>query len=84
MLKQSIMRRTLRHPAWAVLCAAIVLAATSLGAQREPDATTAIVGGTIIDGTGRRPLADATVVVTGRRIVAVGPRASTVFPPART
>src|SRR5262245_15119451 len=41
---------------------------------------TAIVGATVIDGNGGKPLADATVVIEGGRIRAVGPRA-TVTPP---
>src|SRR6266508_3422262 len=33
----------------------------------------ALVGGTVIDGTGAVPVANATVVVDGQRIAAVGP-----------
>jgi imidazolonepropionase-like amidohydrolase len=38
-------------------------------------------GGTLIDGTGRPPVADAVVVVTGDRITAVGTRANITVPP---
>ena len=43
--------------------------------------TTAIVGATLIDGNGGAPMADATVVVEGGRITAVGPRAEVSVPP---
>src|SRR5687767_7240032 len=68
------------HRPWAVLCAAVALGTMSGEAQRAPEATTAIVGGTVIDGSGGPPIADATVVVTGKRIVAVGRRASVTVP----
>ncbi|MGH7475241.1 MAG: amidohydrolase family protein [Longimicrobiales bacterium] len=42
--------------------------------------TTAIVGATIIDGNGGRPLADGTIVVEGTRIVDIGPRAAVAVP----
>jgi imidazolonepropionase-like amidohydrolase len=40
----------------------------------------ALVGGTVIDGTGAPPLPDATVVVRGGRIVTVGPRDAVSLP----
>ena len=73
------MRRRLRR-AWVVLGAAVMLGALPVVAQRAPEETTAIVGGTVIDGNGGPPIADATVVVTGKRITAVGPRASVSVP----
>lgn len=42
--------------------------------------STAIRGVTVIDGTGAEPLRNATVVVTGDRIAAVGTRASVKIP----
>ena len=42
--------------------------------------TIAIVGATVIDGSGGEPLADATVVIEGDRIAALGPSASTAVP----
>src|SRR5206468_626953 len=40
-----------------------------------------IVGGTLLDGTGANPLPDATVLVDGNRIAAVGARAQVAIPP---
>lgn len=41
----------------------------------------AIVGATVIDGTGAAPVADAVIIVDGGKIAAVGPRASVPVPP---
>lgn len=41
----------------------------------------AIVGATVIDGNGGAPLSNETVVITGSRITAIGPKASTPVPP---
>ena len=49
-------------------------------AVNAADTLIAIVGATVIDGNGGAPLADATLIVRGKRIVAVGPRASTTVP----
>ena len=51
--------------------------------QRTPplrSGTYAMVGGTIVDGTGRPPVADGVVVVRDGRIADVGPRASVTIP----
>lgn len=44
------------------------------------EGTFALVGGTLIDGTGRPAVPDAVVVVRAGRIVAAGPRAATRVP----
>src|SRR5687767_14437534 len=60
----------------------VQLVGVSLGAQTAPsrvassDTLVAIVGATVIDGNGGSPITDATIVVRGRRIAALGPRAS--------
>ena len=41
----------------------------------------AVQGAVLIDGTGRPPMQDATVVVEGERLTAVGPAATTPAPP---
>jgi imidazolonepropionase-like amidohydrolase len=45
------------------------------------DSTIAIVGATVIDGNGGAPVPNAVVVVIGKKITAVGPRASIKIPP---
>lgn len=44
----------------------------------------ALVGGTVIDATGAPPLRDATVLVRGGRIAAVGPKAKVKLPAGTT
>jgi imidazolonepropionase-like amidohydrolase len=62
------------------------LGGASLGAQAVPssvassDTTIAIVGATVIDGNGGAPMTGATIVVRGKRIAALGPRASVQIP----
>ena len=50
-------------------------------AQPASDHVVAIVGATLIDGTGTSPVADAAVVIRGDKIVAVGPRNVVEIPP---
>jgi imidazolonepropionase-like amidohydrolase len=71
----------------ALVAASCVLAAEALTLRTAAQGTgpgavqvTAIVGATVIDGNGGAPLVDATVVVTGSRISAVGPRAAVTVP----
>ncbi|MEO6445831.1 MAG: amidohydrolase family protein [Gemmatimonadaceae bacterium] len=69
-------------------CAAALLAAPSLGAQDTMrtraagavDSVIAVVGGTLIDGTGAPARGDVTIVIRGARLAAIGPRASTAIP----
>ncbi len=55
-----------------------LLAAGSVWAQARP---VAIVGGTLIDGTGRPPLTDAAIVMQDGRFAVVGKRADISLPP---
>jgi imidazolonepropionase-like amidohydrolase len=64
--------------AWFFLVLAARLSGETLTAA--PFETTAFVGGTILDGNGGPPIVDGVVVVSGGRIRAVGPRASTPLP----
>ena len=57
--------------------AALVLASQA-GAQARPPV--AFTGATIIDGTGRAPIANGVVLVAGGRITAVGPAAQVTIP----
>lgn len=71
----------MRTTAFSLLLVAAAL--VSLAAQSQATVT-AIVGATIIDGTGGQPLTDGVVVVEGSRITAVGPRASVSVPAGAT
>ena len=62
---------------------AVVLGAAALSAlhaQTPSAARTAIVGGTVVDGNGGAPIADAVVVIDGTRISAIGPRSAVTIP----
>jgi hypothetical protein len=60
------------------ICVAVVVALGAPAAQNRP---LVLEGGTLIDGTGRAPIADAVVVVNGNRITAVGRRGQVSVPP---
>ncbi|HEY7290311.1 MAG TPA: amidohydrolase family protein [Vicinamibacterales bacterium] len=55
------------------------LLVASLGAQQTA-VSLAIVGATVLDGNGGPPIRDAAIIVSGGRITAIGPRASTTVP----
>jgi imidazolonepropionase-like amidohydrolase len=57
---------------------AVALVLTTSGAAQ--DRTVVLQGGTVIDGTGRGPIADAVVVIEGTRIKAVGRRGQVSVP----
>jgi imidazolonepropionase-like amidohydrolase len=71
----------LSHPLTPVLVSLALLtsSAPTLGAQTAP-ATRAFTGFTLIDGTGRAPVPDATLLARNGRIVAVGPASSVRIP----
>lgn len=56
------------------------LAAISRKVTPLSEGRVALVGATLVDGTGRDAIPDATIVVAGGRIVAAGPGASTPVP----
>ncbi len=68
--------------AWCAVGCAVVLLASAIVAVPAgfQAASQAIVGGTVIDGNGGSPLADASVVIAGGRITAIGPRSSVRIP----
>jgi imidazolonepropionase-like amidohydrolase len=87
------MTSTTRHRRHLIHASLIVITLTMacwvlplVGAQQAPNAnaTTAIVGATVIDGTGAPPIPNATVVIKDKRIVALGPRASVTVPAGAT
>jgi len=53
-------------------------------AHSDPSKTMALVGGTLIDATGKPAIADAAVVIANHRIVAAGPRAQVAIPEGAT
>ena len=57
-----------------VLCAVALAAVRPVAQAPTAPARLAIVGGTVIDGNGGAPIADAVILVDGTRISAVGPR----------
>lgn len=60
------------------------LATAAKGAERSATGVVALVGGTLIDGTGRPEVKDSVVVLDGDRIVAAGPRAKVTIPAGAT
>ena len=56
------------------------LAEISKGIPGSRSSTLAVVGGTLIDGTGAAPVSDSAVVIRNGRIVAAGPRAKVKIP----
>ncbi len=63
---------------WISVTIAALLLASGLPAQER---VLVLAGGTLIDGTGRAPLADAVVLVEGSRIKAVGAKGQVTYPP---
>lgn len=68
-----------RISAWLTAALLSLLAAVPATAE-----TTAFIGATVIDGTGRPPIADGVIVVTDGRITAVGRRDDIAIPDAAT
>ena len=66
----------------ALVLALVLVTGLSLSAQQPPPRSRSLVleGATLIDGTGRPPLADAVVVVEGTRITAVGTKGRVSYP----
>ncbi len=59
-----------------LLAAGLLAIAAPLSAQD----TTVVTGATVIDGTGRDPVRDASIVIAGSKIVSIGSSASTRIP----
>jgi imidazolonepropionase-like amidohydrolase len=69
----------------AVALALLVFGATSPAAQAPAaGGVTALTGARLIDGTGRAPIAQGTVVMSGGKIVAAGPASSVTIPAGAT
>ena len=63
-----------------VLCAVALAAVRPVAQAPTAPARLAIVGGTVIDGNGGAPIADAVILVEGPRISAAGPRSAIAIP----
>src|SRR5262245_12597634 len=67
---------TTRPTNWLALGGAWLFATAALpGAPSPAPERVALVGATVLDGTGAAPVPDATILIEGDSIVAVGPRA---------
>ncbi len=53
-------------------------------AAQQPPARVALVGATLIDGTGAAPVPNAAILIEGSRISAVGPRSAVTVPAGTT
>jgi imidazolonepropionase-like amidohydrolase len=65
--------------AFLIACAAVAVVSVITPAQ-QPGGTIAFTGARAIDGTDRAPIDNATILVRGGKIVAVGPAASVTVP----
>src|SRR5262249_15224208 len=77
------MRATRGTLAFLLSLSAFAIAAAPTAPAPQPS-TTAIVGATIIDGTGGAPVTDGVIVISGARIAAIGSRASVTIPAGAT
>src|SRR5437867_2783001 len=67
------------------LCLLVLLTITahalSLSAQSQSKSVKALVGGTLIDGFGSRPIRNSVIIIEGERIKAVGQVGALAIPP---
>lgn len=68
----------------AARCATLLALLPLTSPAFAPAQTLALVGGTVIDGTGRDPIPNGVVLIRGERIVAVGPVAEVAIPTGAT
>jgi imidazolonepropionase-like amidohydrolase len=64
-----------------ILSLSFAIGAVMLVQQPAKPGVTALVGATLIDGTGAPPVPDATVLIDGATLAAVGPRSTVRIPP---
>ncbi|MEX2284056.1 MAG: hydrolase, partial [Gemmatimonadota bacterium] len=79
MMTRQIVERALRCIAITALVSALVFP-VRLAAQRTAESVVALVGATLIDGNGGAPVRDVTIIVRGKRIAEIGPKASVRVP----
>lgn len=66
---------------WAIIF--LILSLSIFGQEKQikkEEPVIALVGGTLIDGTGKEPMANAAVIIQGERIIAVGPKDKVKIP----
>ena len=71
-------------PSAAALLALALFPVVAIGAQSLNGVTTAFTGATLIDGTDRAPIANATLVVRDGRVIAAGASARVTIPAGAT
>ena len=79
MIVQGLRNRTLTISPAILLAVPLILVASSVNAA-QAEQVIAIVGATVIDGNGGPPVADRTILVSGKRITEMGPRDSIQVP----
>jgi imidazolonepropionase-like amidohydrolase len=79
----SFMHRTLACLLVAAICG-FALSPQGVVSAQGPSAVVAIVGATVIDGTGAAPIPNATIVMKDRRITAIGAKGSVAVPQGAT
>jgi imidazolonepropionase-like amidohydrolase len=81
MIRRSHPARTCIAPAAALLATALLSPPAAVTHAAEPDANTAYVGASVLDAEGDGFIRDATLLVHGSKIVAVGANSSVTVPP---
>ncbi len=70
-----------RIPAVIIMACLVIASCTTPTTLTRPlQATLALTGATLIDGTGAEPIPDATLVIGGERIIVAGPSADITIP----
>ncbi len=80
MITQRFSTRAARIPSTLWVAALLNVVQSPAGALQSPEQVVAFVGVAVIDGNGGPALPDATIIVRGKRIAAVGPRTSVQVP----
>jgi imidazolonepropionase-like amidohydrolase len=75
------MKNVIAAKSWISEIIVVLLLLLAMGRPAAQSRVLVLEGGTLIDGTGTAPVADAVVVVTGNRITAVGRRGQVAVPP---
>lgn len=65
---------------WRFVCVMLASSCALVSPLWAEEGDMALIGATLIDGSGAPPLADAAIVIRGDRIVAVGPRDEVTIP----